>query len=132
VRQLAARWVLDVGARFAPTPGSPGNFVAPATRADGTPVVLKVSTEPRATSTEIEALRIWDGVGAARLLESDADLGALLLERVEPGTMLAEVADDDETVRVAASLLRRSGAPAATAPPTSHVGQLVRRVRAQS
>ena len=68
--------------------------------------MLKVSRYVAETRTEIEALRIWHGVGAALLLEADPDLGALLLERVLPGSVLAEVADDDQTVRAAAGLLR--------------------------
>jgi streptomycin 6-kinase len=111
VEQLAARWSLQVEAPFPLTPGSPGNFVAPATRADGTQVVLKVSRHVADTRTEIEALRMWNGVGAARLLESEPDLGALLLERVQPGTMLVETADNDECVRLAAGVLRQLWRP---------------------
>jgi streptomycin 6-kinase len=106
VEHVAEGWSLTVEPRFPPTPGSPGNFVAPVTRADGTEAVLKVSGYVSETRNEIEALRLWDGVGAARLLESEPDLGALLLERVRPGTMLAEIGDEDETVRVAAGVLR--------------------------
>ena len=54
--QLAARWSLTLEPRFPPTPGSPGNFVAPARRADGTEVVLKVSGYVSETRNEIEAL----------------------------------------------------------------------------
>ena len=111
VEQLAARWSLEVQPPFPLTPGSQGNLVAPATRADGTPLVLKVSSRPAALGTEVEALRIWSGVGAARLLEWEPLLGALLLERVEPGTMLAEVDDDDACVRVAAGVLRQLWRP---------------------
>jgi streptomycin 6-kinase len=106
VADLAARWSLDVGQRFPPTPGTPGNFVAPVVRADGSSAVLKVSRYVHETSAEIAALRLWNGHGAARLLDAEPDLGALLLERIEPGTMLADVADDDLTVRVAADVLR--------------------------
>jgi len=73
--------------------------------------VLKVSRYIAETRTEIEALRMWNGVGAARLLDAEPDLGALLLERIEPGTMLAELADDDDTVRVAADVLRQLWRP---------------------
>ena len=73
--------------------------------------MLKVSTYIWETQTEIEALRVWEGVGAARLLEADPDLGALLMERVLPGTMLAELDDDDDTVHVAAGLLRQLWRP---------------------
>jgi streptomycin 6-kinase len=111
IEQLAERWALTVGARFPPTPGTPNNFVAPAVTKDSTRVVLKVSRYVDETRSEIEALRLWEGVGAVRLLEAEPDLGALLLERIEPGTMLAETTDDDETVRVAASVLRQLWQP---------------------
>jgi streptomycin 6-kinase len=111
VEQLAARWSLDVDAPFPLTPGSSRNFVAPATRADGTRVVLKVSCHVAETRTEIEALRMWRGVGAARLLESDSELGALLVERVQPGTMLAAIDEDEQCVRVAAGVLRQLWQP---------------------
>jgi streptomycin 6-kinase len=56
---------------------------------------------------EIAALRLWDGNGAARLLETDPELGALLVERLEPGTMLVEIAerDDDRATALAAGVL---------------------------
>jgi streptomycin 6-kinase len=114
VAELAARWELDVGGPFPPMPGSPGNFVAPAVRADGTPCVLKVAHSLAETRTEIAALRLWKGRGAARLLACDPDEAAMLLERVAPGTMLAEVAarDDDAATYIAADLLRELWQPA--------------------
>ena len=114
---LATEWELTLGARFPETPGSPGNFVAPAFRADGTSCVLKVSPHVVETRNEIAALALWDGRGAARLLVAEPELGGLLMERVQPGTMLAEMspADDDAATRVAASVLRDLWRPAAEA-----------------
>jgi streptomycin 6-kinase len=90
------------------------NYVAPGTRGDGTACVLKVSRHIQETLSEIAALQLWDGDGCARLLAEDADQGALLLERLEPGTMLLEVAetDDDAATRIAAGLLRQLWRPA--------------------
>ncbi len=51
------------------------NYVAPAVRADGTEVVLKLGIPSNEFRTEIEALRFFDGHGAARLLDSDSELG---------------------------------------------------------
>lgn len=110
VQQLAARWALTLDAPFPPTPGSPGNFVAPATLPDGAPAVLKVSRFVAETRQEIAALRFWDGIGAARLIDADPELGALLLERVLPGSMLADV-DDAAAIRVTADLLTRLWRP---------------------
>lgn len=107
VAELADRWSLTVEPQFPKTPGSPGNFVAPAVQPDGTRCVLKVSPHIGETRTEIAALALWNGQGAARLLAAEPDLGGLLLERVEPGSMLVEFsgADDDEATRVAAAVL---------------------------
>ena len=114
---LVARWGLALEARYPATPGSPGNFVASARRADGTGCVLKVSPHIRETRSEIAALTIFDGVGAARLLEAEPDLGALLLERINPGSMLAGIStqDDDAATRVAVDVLRTLWRPAESA-----------------
>ncbi len=111
----AEQWQLSLGEPFPLTPGSPRNFVAPARHADGRACVLKVSAHVTETRSEIAALETWDGRGAVRLLASDRDSGALLLERAEPGTMLATLAasDDDGATRVAASVLRTLWIPAA-------------------
>ncbi|MCB8924462.1 MAG: phosphotransferase [Ardenticatenaceae bacterium] len=78
------------------------NYVAPATLADGTEIVLKVGVPNRELNTEISALRLYDGRGCVRLLDADADAGILLLERLHPGEMLTIVPDDDEATRIAA------------------------------
>jgi streptomycin 6-kinase len=105
VAQFASRWELALQTRFPLTPGSYGNYVTAAHRPDGTRCVLKVSSNIADTRTEIRALEIWDGRGAARLLAADPERGALLLEMVEPGTMLADEASDEAT-RIAAAVLR--------------------------
>lgn len=106
---LAARWSLTLGPHF---PGIRYNYVAPATRADGTPCVLKVGRHGEA-GQEIAALQLWDGDGAARLLEADPALGALLTERLQPGTMLSDVAatGDAAATTIAADTLRRLWRP---------------------
>src|SRR3712207_377440 len=60
-------------------------------------------------ATEREAMRLFDGRGAARLFEADAERDALLLERLEPGTKLSELCDaDDEGATSAAVSVMRS------------------------
>lgn len=111
IHRLCARWSLIPEDPF---PGIEINYVAPATRLDGSRCVLKVSRHLDDTRTEIAALRLWDGQGAARLLEAEPADGALLLERLEPGTMLAEAAEleDDAATVVAATMLRQLWRPA--------------------
>jgi streptomycin 6-kinase len=110
IAELADRWSLTLGPHF---PDIAYNFVAPATRAGGTHAVFKLSRHVDETRDEIAALRLWDGDGAARLLEADPEIGALLLERLYPGTMLTEVAeaDDDAATLSAAAVLRRLWRP---------------------
>jgi streptomycin 6-kinase len=109
------RWGITAGPAF---PGRSSHWVAPATRSDGTLAVLKLGVPHPGLTSEIETLRAWDGRGAARLLESDAAEGALLLERLRPGTLLSELglARDDEATTIAAALFTELHAP----PPPDH------------
>ncbi|WP_320670717.1 aminoglycoside phosphotransferase family protein [Patulibacter defluvii] len=75
------------------------NWVAATVRDDdGAACVLKLSPDPEILRPEAAWLTLAEGRGACRLLESAADEGALLLEQVVPGTLLATLADvrDDE------------------------------------
>jgi len=105
VAELEDRWQLtDVGPAFE---GGVVGFVAPAVRRDREPVVVKISYVEDETRNEADALAFWDGHGAVGLLDADRDRGALLLERLEPGTSLDAHPDRDEAISVACSLLRR-------------------------
>jgi streptomycin 6-kinase len=105
--RCAERWALTLEPPYTLS----DNYVAPAVRADGTPVVLKVGWPGQELRTEIAALRLYDGHGIARLLDADRDWGALLLERLIPGTMLSEVPDDAEATRIAAGVMRQLWRP---------------------
>jgi streptomycin 6-kinase len=82
VATLARAWRITVGPAYGDATEA---YVARATRADGTPAVLKLLVPRRAAAAhEITALRLTSGAGCVRLLESDASRGALLLERLGP------------------------------------------------
>ena len=87
------------------------NYVVRARRADGSPVALKLGVPHRELLTEIEALRLYDGRGCARLLASDPAGGALLLERLAPGTMLVSIDDDERATRIAARVMQQLWRP---------------------
>lgn len=103
VSVCAERWGLDVGEPF---PDSFVSLVLPAKDKEGNRVVLKIQMPHRESDTEPDALRLWDGEGAVRLLDHDADLHALLLERCLPGTHLS-VAGSNGGLDVMIGLLPR-------------------------
>jgi streptomycin 6-kinase len=78
---------------------------------DGTPAVLKLIHPHRESEHEADALRVWEGDGAVRLLAEDPERNALLLERCEPGTKLYE-AGPDTALNVLIGLLPRLWKPA--------------------
>jgi len=87
------------------------NYVAPGTLRDGTPIVLKIGCPDHEYRTEVDALRLYAGAGAARLLDFDETHVALLLERLVPGTMLATMQDDEEATAIAARIMRQIRRP---------------------
>ena len=68
--------------------------------------VLKLGFPHEELKSEIAALKLYDGRGACRLLDSDAEKGMLLLERLQPGHMLAMLEDDDRATRIAADVMK--------------------------
>jgi streptomycin 6-kinase len=80
-------------------------WVAPARSRDGSAAVLKLNMPHMEADQEADGLRFWDGWPTVRLLEADDALGALLLERCEPGTWLRSIAEEEQDV-VIAGLLR--------------------------
>jgi streptomycin 6-kinase len=107
--ECAARWSLRVGQ---PYQDSYVSLVVPATRPDGTEAVLKIQFPDPDSRHEAEALRVWGGDGAVRLLDHDEARLALLMERCTPGTPLSEVASD-EAIRTFVDLLPRLWRPVA-------------------
>jgi len=112
LRECQRRWSLTVGLPF---PGLCFNYVLPATAANGASVVLKICFPDREFHSEAEALIVFDGTGAVRLLNVDRDSGALLLERIQPGTQLSS-ASDERATSIAAAVMRKLWRP----PPENH------------
>lgn len=87
-RAFAAEWGIDLGERFR----SHHSFVAAA----GADAVLKVvRPEIREYDHEPDALALWDGDRAVRLLRHDRSRRALLLERAVPGHDLSASSEGD-------------------------------------
>ncbi len=105
VDEFSERWGLtDVQ----PVPNLSFNFVAFAKHTSTAQnVMLKMGVPNNELRSEIAALKLFNGNGACQLLESDEERGVFLLERLTPGTMLAELKDDDERTHIAADVMQR-------------------------
>jgi streptomycin 6-kinase len=105
-------WGLRLGSPFE----AYHSFVAPAVTADGGDAVLKVNLPNADMEREPDALLAWGGVVSVRLLASDPERRALLVERCRPGSQLWSVEDDAEATTIAANVMRRLWCP----PPAGH------------
>ena len=131
ISAYSQRWNLTIGPPFA---GLSYNYVAPATRADGTAAVFKSGIPGSETLLgEIAALRHYAGGNIARLLEVDQDQGVLLIARVVPGTQLAHLEDDAQATHIAAGVMRslwRPSLPTYPFPTAAHQALGMQRLRA--
>ena len=107
-REVAAEWEIELGEPFVLARYS---FVAPA----GADAVLKVTPpEDDEADEEADALELWGGEGAVRLLRRDRERRALLVERALPGEDIAALPEDEATamaVGVAVRLWKRGQSP---------------------
>ena len=105
---MAAEWSLELGPPFALSHFS---YVAPA----GDDAVLKVTPpEDDESDEEADALALWNGDGAVRLLRRDHGRRALLIERARPGSDISELPEDEATaiaVEVGSRLWRPAAEP---------------------
>lgn len=108
MEECEERWSLRLGP---PYPGSYVSLVVPADLPDGTGAVLKIQFPHRESEHEADALALWDGEGAVRLLDHDPSRHALLIERCDPGRHLSEL-EPDAALGVLIDLLPRLLKPA--------------------
>jgi streptomycin 6-kinase len=102
------RWELRLGE---PYPSGAAGYAVRAELPGGTPAVLKLVYPHRESEHEADALELWDGDGAVRLLRRDDARYSMLIERCEPGTYLSELGQD-EALDVLIGLLPRLWKPA--------------------
>ena len=123
LNDLSLSWKVSLGD---PLPDLGVNYLCECTTPDGDRCVVKVGVPHDDLKTEIEALRRYNGRGIVRVLRADPDRHAMLLEKVQPATMLFELRDNRSETRVAAKVMRDLLRPA----PAHHtLPDLVARVR---
>lgn len=98
--------------------------VLPGEQVDGTAVVLKAAFPHMEGLHEADGLRFWDGDPTVRLLASDDERSALLLERCQPGHDL-HVLNPEERDVVLAGLIRRLWRPAPQTAPFRHLSVMI-------
>ncbi|HMX20624.1 MAG TPA: aminoglycoside phosphotransferase family protein [Anaerolineales bacterium] len=103
IDEVSDRWGLT---KVTPVPNLSFNFVAFANRGDDE-VILKMGVPNPELTSEMTALKLFNGDGACQLLEHDEERGLLLLERLKPGKMLAELEDDEERTIIAAEVMSK-------------------------
>lgn len=111
LESCARRWQLTILPPFA---NLAFHYVAPAVCADGTPVVVKVSSPTGEFALEAEAIRLFAGRGVVRLLAIDEEQEVMLLERLQPGTLLAQLVpeQDERATSILTSVMRQLWQPA--------------------
>jgi streptomycin 6-kinase len=97
---LAERWRLELGAPFLVGNSSTAFRCV---RADGTPAVLKLSPELPVVAEQAATLKLFEPSGRVpAVLNADLDAGAVLLERIEPGTPVRDLPEPPRATQWAA------------------------------
>ncbi|HYN82915.1 MAG TPA: aminoglycoside phosphotransferase family protein [Gemmatimonadaceae bacterium] len=123
IGELTTRWSLKIAPPFEGDDVSCA-WVAPATRRDGTSVVLKLGMPHFEGEQEIAGLRLLKGYPTVHLLEADENLNAMLLERCIPGTSLRALAEPEQDV-IIAGLLRRFWRPPPSNSTFGHLSEML-------
>ena len=97
IDEISSRWKLTVHRPYPMT----FHWVTAVTGKNGKSGVLKLGIPDGHLSAEAEALRIFDGDGAVRLVAEDAARGALLMERARPGTPVTSLVEQDDAAATA-------------------------------
>ena len=75
-------------------------------------VVLKIAGPHSERRTEMVALKLYNGRHTCRCIDIDDELGAMLLERIKPGTCLRNSVPENEQLRIGSQLVRDLPIPA--------------------
>jgi streptomycin 6-kinase len=114
VAECVEEWELQLGEPYV---GGAAGHTHRVELPDGTPGVLKVGFPHRESEHEPDALALWNGEGAVRLLAHDPSRSALLIERCEPGTTLSAIGAEralDVLVELLPRLWKPAGSPFGT------------------
>jgi streptomycin 6-kinase len=107
VSSIEERWRIKVGAALGRLNY---NLIAPVTLADGTEAILKTGVPGSHFDNEVTCLQYFAGDGSVKLLDHDASVAAMLLERVRPGSDVKDL-DEKAAVKAAVHVMTRLHKP---------------------
>ncbi|MDP3559030.1 MAG: aminoglycoside phosphotransferase family protein [Legionellaceae bacterium] len=96
---------------LSPFQGLSFNYVQPVIGPNQEAWVLKCGVPNDELTSEVAALRHYDGIGAVRLINADVDAGWMLVERCVPGCCLVDLSDEKQTIAIAVSVMHRLWRP---------------------
>lgn len=102
--QCVARFGITIGS---PYPNLSYNLIYQATASGGIPAVLKLGPLVDEIMHEANVLRGFEYGGGVKVLDAEESVGAILLERIDPGTPLADTRDDAEATRIFCAVMRQ-------------------------
>jgi streptomycin 6-kinase len=100
VEQVVSRWSLKLGPAIGGDEGSCA-WLAAVTRANGERAILKLGMPHFEGAHEINGLQFWGGIPTVVIFEADPGLGAMLLERCDPGSSLRTLPEPDQDLEIA-------------------------------
>ena len=97
IDELKTKWELEISEEF----DLSWNYVISAKRKSGENAVLKIYfPEDKEFFNQRETLKIFNGEGAIRVLESDEKNFTILLEQCMPGSTLSSINNEDEETKI--------------------------------
>jgi len=125
IEEASSRWGLT---NIRPVENLSYNFVAFANRGNEK-VALKIGVPRDELTSEIAALRLFNGEGACNLIDADEERGFLLLERLNPGVMLSTMEDDEQATHIGAEVMQKIWRPLDHVTLTDSEGSLTKPAR---
>jgi streptomycin 6-kinase len=87
------------------------SFVAPCVLWNGEEAVFKCCVPNKELTAEIAALKYFNGDGCVKLIDSDLNVGWIIMERLYPGELLSAVKDDETATRTFIKVMQKLHKP---------------------
>lgn len=96
VTNIASSWGLNLQE---PVTNLSYNYVIHVIDQNNDQYILKMGLAGFDFENEIRTLQLYNGEGCAKLVKADAEQGAMLLEKLQPGTMLCTETDEEGVIQ---------------------------------